>query len=183
MSDMSWAALRQVLVERYDELRSRLARRLGSVELASETLHEVYLRLDRSGPLGPVRNPDALLFRVASNIAIDRHRRERRLAKQQDIRAFLTIADAAPSPAELVEMRQEIARLESAIEELSPRRRTILLWSRVEGVPLRKIAGRLEISQRLVEIELRNALDHCAERLGRPVIKKFGPKLVGTSKE
>lgn len=182
MSDTSWATLRQLLVERYDVLRIRLTRRLGSADLASETLHETYLHLDRSGPLGHVRNPDALLFRVAANIAADHNRRERRLAKQRDIRALLTVPDEAPSPAQITEMRQEIACLEAAIEELPPRRRTILLLSRIEGVPLRKIAARLEISQRLVEIELKHALDHCAERVGRPVIKKFGPKPRETSK-
>ncbi len=182
MTDTRWASLRQLLAERYDELRARLARRLGSADLASETLHETYLHLGRGVPLGHVHNPDAFLFRVATNIATDRHRREKRLAKQRDIQAFLTLPDEAPNPEKLIEIRQEIERLETAIEELTTRRRTILLWSRIEGLPLREIASRLEISQRLVEMELKHALDHCAERVGRPVIKNFGPKPRETSK-
>ncbi|MEW6439021.1 MAG: sigma-70 family RNA polymerase sigma factor [Pseudomonadota bacterium] len=182
MTDTSWASLRQLLTERYDDLRARLARRLGSADLASETLHETYLHLNRGVPLGHVHNPEAFLFRVATNIATDRRRREKRLAKQRDIRALLAVPDEAPNPAQLIETRQEIERLEAAIEELTARRRTILLWSRIEGLPLRKIAARLEISQRLVEIELKHALDHCAERVGQPVIKKFGPKPRETSK-
>jgi RNA polymerase sigma-70 factor (ECF subfamily) len=51
----------------------------------------------------------------------------------------------------------------------------ILLASRLEGTPLRLIAGQLGISQRMVEIELKHALDHCAERLDRKVTKRFGP--------
>jgi RNA polymerase sigma-70 factor (ECF subfamily) len=67
------------------------------------------------------------------------------------------------------------------LEELTPRRRMILLASRVEEVTLQEIANRLGISQRLVEIELKHALDHCAERLQRQVVRRFGPKPRETS--
>jgi hypothetical protein len=50
MTETTWTTLRQVLVERYDELRRRLARRLGD-EKARETLHETWLHLrDKNGP-------------------------------------------------------------------------------------------------------------------------------------
>ena len=52
MNEVNLAALRQLLVERYDDLRQRLARRLGSMEFATEVLHETYLRLGRGEPPG-----------------------------------------------------------------------------------------------------------------------------------
>jgi hypothetical protein len=48
---------------------------------------------------------------------------------------------------------------------------------------LRDIAEHLGISQRLVEIELKHAVDHCAERLGKQVTRRFGPKPRQTSQE
>jgi len=101
--------------------------------------------------------------------------RERRRAPAGEIGALLDVADDAPSPDREIEARSEVAALERAIEELSPRRRTILLASRVQQLPLRQIAERLGVSQRLVEIELKQALAHCAERLERPLTQRFGP--------
>jgi RNA polymerase sigma-70 factor (ECF subfamily) len=42
-----------------------------------------------------------------------------------------------------------------------------LLASRVEGTPLWKIAEQLGLSQRMIDIELRHALQHCARRLNK----------------
>jgi RNA polymerase sigma factor (sigma-70 family) len=181
MTETTWATLRQHLAERYDEFRSRLARRLGSADRASETLHETYLRLDRAGHVGVVRSPGAFLLRIAINIAADDGRAERRRARRHDVRALLTVADEGASPETAAAARQELAALETALEELTERRRTILLWSRLEGLPLRAIAARLEISQRLVEIELKHALEHCAERLGKTRTQRFGPRPRKTS--
>ena len=46
----------------------RLTRRLGSADLAGEAIHEVFLRIERGGELGEVRNPQAYLYRMAANI-------------------------------------------------------------------------------------------------------------------
>ena len=43
MTDATWVALRQRLVEKYDELRIMLTGRLGSDDLARETLHETWI--------------------------------------------------------------------------------------------------------------------------------------------
>ncbi len=84
MIDTPWKALRDLLVEKYDELRVRLASRLGSTDLASESLNETYLRLNRSDNAEPVLNPYAYLFRMALNVATDRERANmRRLALSQ----------------------------------------------------------------------------------------------------
>ncbi|MCC8960078.1 sigma-70 family RNA polymerase sigma factor [Bradyrhizobium sp. Pear77] len=174
MTETTSTTLRQVLVERYDELRRRLARRLGD-ERARETLHETWLHLrDRNGP-GVVDSPIGYLLRSALNLAISRERQETRRIKRFEVQPMLEIADAAPGPEREVESREQIAHLEQVLEELTPRRRTILLASRLEGTPLREIAARLGVSQRLVELELKAALEHCAKRFNKKVTRRFGP--------
>jgi RNA polymerase sigma factor (sigma-70 family) len=69
-----------------------------------------------------------------------------------------------------------VEALQQALEGLTPRRREILLASRLEGVPLREIAQRHGISQRMVEIELRRALAYCSLRLDREAVQRFGPR-------
>lgn len=43
------------------------------------------------------------------------------------------------------------------------------------------IAEQIGISQRMVEIELKNALAHCAQRLNRKIVQRFGPRLSSSS--
>lgn len=181
MTESTWTALRQLLVDRYDELRRRLTRRLGSEELARETLHETWLHLHRKDEIGTVASPSGYVLRTAFNLATDRGREESRRARRFEIKSVLDYADEAPGPAREAEARLEIAALEEALEELTDRRRTILLASRLEGMTLNQIAAELGVSQRLVEIELKHALDHCAARLGKVVVRRFGPKPRETS--
>lgn len=183
MTATTWTALRQLLADRYDDFRRRLTRRLGSEELARETLHDTWIHLHRPHAVETVENPFSYLLSTAFNIATDRRRKESRLARRFEVRAVLEIADEAPSPEAEVEARRDIAALERALEELTPRRRAILLAARLEGMHLRQIADHLGISQRLVEMELKHAVDHCAERLGRKVTRRFGPRPRQTSQE
>src|SRR5262249_17511190 len=116
------------------------------------------------------------LLRIAFNIAVDRRRKASRLARQFEIKEVLDAPDDGPGAARVVEAREEMAALDRALEELTPRRRMILLASRLEGTPLRQLADQLGISQRMVEMELKFALEHCASRLNRnkKVTKHFG---------
>jgi RNA polymerase sigma factor (sigma-70 family) len=183
MTDEKRETLRQLLVLSYDDLRMRLTLRLGSAELAGDVLHETYLKLTEPAAVGDVRKPRLYLLRIATNIALKRLQRERRFFNLSDAKLALGIADDAPDPARIVESRVEIETLQNALQELSPRRREILLASRLDGVPLRELAARYGISQRMVEIDLRRALAHCALRLDRQAIQRFGPRPAQGSKD
>jgi RNA polymerase sigma-70 factor (ECF subfamily) len=175
MTETTWTTLRQILAERYDEFRYRLTRRLGSAELARETLHEMWLHLHDKDEPGVVQSPFGYLMRIALNLATERGRKETRRNRLFDVREMLDIADEAPGPDREVEARQQIELLEQVLDELTPRRRAILLASRLEGIPLAQIAEHLNLSQRFVEIELKTALAHCARRFGKKITRRFGP--------
>ena len=168
--------LRQLLLLNYDELRTQLARRLGSVEHASDALQDTWLRLEGGGQIGHVSQPQPYLLRIAYNIALKRRQRDRASMTLDDARAALDLVDDAPDPERVAEAKSELAAIDEALAELSPRRRDILLASRVEGIPLSEIAIRHNISQRMVEIELKSALMHCGWRLGRKIVQRFGPR-------
>jgi RNA polymerase sigma factor (sigma-70 family) len=174
VTETTWATLRQLLADQYDEFRHRLTSRLGSDERAREALHETWLHLHGKDVPGAVQSPTGYLLRAALNLATDRARRDARRTKRFEVRAMLDMIDEAPGPEQEVEAREQIALLEQALEELTPRRRVILLASRLEGIPLGRIADRLGLSQRLVEIELKAALEHCAKRFRRKLTRRFG---------
>jgi RNA polymerase sigma-70 factor (ECF subfamily) len=181
MSTTTAEALRALLVADYGELDRRLTRRLGSSDLASDVLQETYLRLERLRDVGAVRSPRAYLFRIALNIAHDRRRAEQRRLTTAEIDALLEIPDDRPDAARVIEDRSEVGLLREAIAELPERRRRVLLLSRIDGRPHREIAERLGVTVRTVETDLKQAVEHCAERLKRPVPGKFGFPAPGSS--
>jgi RNA polymerase sigma-70 factor (ECF subfamily) len=71
--------------------------------------------------------------------------------------------------------------LERALDELTPRRRAILIAARLEEVPHVEIAARFGISTRMVEKELRSALIHCGQRLEIKLTSRFGRRPPETS--
>lgn len=167
MSDANRTMLRSFLADRYDDLKQRLSRRLGSAELAGDALQDTYVRLGRAEVAGAVQSPAAYLFRMAFNVAMDRQRAEKRRLAHNEVQDLLHLVDDAPGPGQIAEARFEIEALEKAIAELTPRRRIILLAARLQGMPQREIANRLGVSLRLVEKELRLAQEHCAQKLGK----------------
>src|ERR1700748_806557 len=96
--ESSWAALRHLLVARYDEFQKRLTRRLGSADAAQETLHELYLRLERPESAGALQNPSSYLLTSALNLARDQWRAEKRREEPVDIEALYAIVDENPGP-------------------------------------------------------------------------------------
>lgn len=160
----TWSALRQLLVDHYDDLRRRLTRRLGSADRASEALHEVYLRLDRSDSPGTVSHPVAYLFRAAANVATDSWRAEGHRPRHVAV-GLDELRDPAPGPDGIVESRVQLAALAEAIARLPPRQRAILIAARFEGIPRAEIAKRYRISRRMVQTELAQALQACRNHL------------------
>lgn len=158
MTGTTWTALRDLLTHRYDDFRRRLIRQFGSEDIASETLHETWLRLDRPGDAGQVRSPPAFLLRIAANIAKDRQRGERRRTKRIELDDALDVVDPSPDPARTVEARLDLKKVEAAIAELPKRTQTILMASRLRGMTHQAIADELGISKRTVLYELKQAV-------------------------
>jgi RNA polymerase sigma factor (sigma-70 family) len=174
MNDALLVQLRDLLVARYDEIKWKLGRRLGNEELAGEVLQETYLHLGRPARIGTVRSPLHYILMIATNIARMRFRREKGWVSLDDVDQAVGLVDTAPDPAHSAEARSELAALQRAFDELTPRRRQILFAARVDGLRTGDIAVQLGISQRLVEMELKHALDHCALRLDRERVVRFG---------
>jgi RNA polymerase sigma factor (sigma-70 family) len=183
MTGTTWAALRDLLVLHYDELCRRLTRRLGSEQLARESLHETFLQVSRSGEIETVRRPESYLFGIALNMAAALRRSEVRQATSAEIASAIEFADEAARPAEAVEAILDLEALEAAIDELPPRRRAIFLAARVQELPIQAIADALSLSRRTIEVELKRALEHCADRLGRKVTQRFGPRRPDATRE
>ncbi|MCG3102049.1 RNA polymerase sigma factor, partial [Enterobacter sp. DRP3] len=77
--DRSPGSLRALFLERYNDFRSQLRRRLGSDDLAHDAMQEAFLKVNDLPASSSIQQPAAYLFRVALNIAEDQRRRDSRL--------------------------------------------------------------------------------------------------------
>ncbi len=159
--------LRLLLTERYNELKLRLTRRLGSTDWAEEALHDTYLRLDGTEALGQIANPAAYLFRAAFNTALNRQRAETRRLSEVDIETLLHIADDTPGAERILEGRSDLTLLKESMAALPRRQRSILLAARLEGLTRQQIALRFGISVSMVEKELKAAQARCVANFQR----------------
>lgn len=159
--ETSWAALRQLLVDHYDDLQRRLKKRLGSDDLARETLHELYLRMDRSGSAGTLQRPSTYLLTSAVNLARDRWRTENRRARRSTVDELYELIDENPGPDRAVAAQSELDAFNRALVQLTPRQQTIVVAVCFEQLSRPEIAARLQISRSLVQLELQRALEFC----------------------
>ena len=165
--------LQAVLESNYASLHRRLARHLGCAELASDSLHDAWLRLGEA-PAGGRRtvahSPVAYVFRVACNVATDSLRRHRAwlYADEEEGEAALVdgVADTAAGPERLAELHGDLRRLEQAVALLPRRHQQVLEALRVDEMSRHEVAQRHDMSLRNVDTALRQALDHCARHTG-----------------
>lgn len=165
MTDHALASLRRQFLERYDDLKARLTKRLGSNDLADDAMQDTWLRLAHAESIAAVERPRSYLFRMALNVAIDRRRTElRRPTSVVEIERLLEIADDMPTPERIVLARSELDHFKTIVNELPPRRRMVFMAARFGNVSRQEIADRMGISLRLVAKELQLALEHCVVR-------------------
>lgn len=168
MTDTVAARLCRLLIADYYELKGRLARRFRSEDFAGDVLHETWLRLgqaEAAPSLDKVRDPKAYLYRIALNVATDQQRSAKSWLAKAEIESLYRSAYEELDPARIVEARSDIEMLARAIDTLPPRRRAVFLAARIEQVPYKVIAARLGITVRVVDRELKAALDHFSDLL------------------
>jgi RNA polymerase sigma factor (sigma-70 family) len=146
------------LAKRYASLKQRLTRVLGNDDLASDALHDTWLRLNSKEDYGSVQNPGAYLMRMTVNIAVNMHRRQRRVLTGDDVEMLLNeAADPAPGPEQLAEVRSDMDALQKFMDRMPERRRHIVFLVHCEELEQREVAERLGVSERTVAYELRRA--------------------------
>ncbi|CAB3737996.1 MULTISPECIES: RNA polymerase sigma factor [Achromobacter] len=158
-------SLRALFLERYNDFRNQLRRRLGSDDLAHDAMQEAFLKVNDLPASSSIQQPAAYLFRVALNIAEDQRRRDSRLLTGVEISELIHLADEAADPARIAQGRNQIDAFQRALQKLPERTQQMVLAARVHELPHAEIARRYGVSERIVSKELKRALDHCAQEL------------------
>jgi RNA polymerase sigma factor (sigma-70 family) len=135
------------LTDNREEMVRFAGRISGDVAGAEDLVQEAWLRCDSAMQGDNVAKPAHLFWRVLRNLSIDRHRRiaveARVLADDADGAA---VAHDQPAIDEMLIAREELIRVQRAMEGLDDRMRAAFEMHRFEGAKLREIAVRLGIS-------------------------------------
>jgi RNA polymerase sigma factor (sigma-70 family) len=156
-------------------LQRFLERMLGRKDLAEDVAQEAYLKLYRMSRPDEVNCPRALLFDVATKLAIDRLRQQRAEVAVTGASAEMNdVPDESPRPERRAVLDEAMQRHTRIIEELHPNLRQVFVMRFVTQMPRQQIADQLHISVGAVEQSLTRALMHCRERLAAHGIDWLG---------
>jgi RNA polymerase sigma-70 factor (ECF subfamily) len=155
----------EMLYRRYGAwLGAALVRRFGSVitPFAEDLVQETYVRIAPYQAAGAIRHPQALLMRIASNIARDHLRRE-----QVSRRASPDFQGRPEQGADIHQEAEQVAalQLKELILSLPPKLRDVFVLSRFGGLTYEEIAHHCGVSVKTVEWRMTKALALCASRL------------------
>lgn len=173
MSESSRERLRGLIRQQYGYLVSRLAAHIGSRDLAQDALHDAFVRLERAQVADEVNEPTSYILRMASNIARNRLRRDNRLLGGDEMRALLDVPDETQDPGGSSEHLSDMAVVKRAMLALSERRRGLLVQAWLEERPTSELAVEHGISVRMVQLEIKAALEDIKRTIASPNVIPF----------
>lgn len=117
--------------------------------------HDIYVRILEAAERERPTQPKAFLFSVAKNLLIDRARRDRIVAIDllEDVDSLNVLIDEV-SPERRASGREQLQRLSALFDRLPERRRQVVWMRRIEDLPQKEIARRLNIAEATVEKHL-----------------------------
>jgi RNA polymerase sigma factor (sigma-70 family) len=120
---------------------------------------EVYVRICESARQRLPDHTKRFVLTTARNLIINRMRHEHVVPIEAvaDVDA-LGLAIDAPGPDQVAMARDELRRLQGALDCLSPRCREVVVLAHVEGLAGHEIAARMNISQATVSEHLANGI-------------------------
>lgn len=151
--------------------RSALTRYAGTISgsqaLADDIVQEAWLKLRDAHDPALIREPLGYLYRVVRNLAIDARRalnRETARDAGPADEVLPGVADAGPSPERTATVRQELASVLDALEELPERTRLAVRMNRMEGRKLKDVAEHLGLSVGRTHALIVEGVAHCDRR-------------------
>ena len=127
---------------------------------------EIYARVCEAAQQQIPHSPKSFLFTTARNFLIDlvRHSRVVQIEAMADLEA-LDIPSDQPGPEREVSAREELRAVHAAIRRLPPRCQQSVVLRKIEGLSLREIGVRMNISEKTVERHLTEGLRALADVL------------------
>ena len=166
------ASLIAVYLERRADLERFFAVRLRSAAAAEDLVQEIFVRLASADAPRDVHSPAAYLYRLGTNLMLDRLRGERRAGRReaawqdtQTSRMNGEEVSSEPSAETALAARQRLELIRLSLGDLSPQTQRVFRMHKFEGMTHPQVAQTLGISRSAVEKHMMAALKHLAARL------------------
>ena len=165
-------ALIAVFLRKRPDLVRFFARRTGSEAEAEDLVQEIFLKI-RDLPSGDaVQSPEAFLYRVGSNLLLDRIKQSRRQSARDGAWRQARVGrhgdEAANEPAadDAVAARRRLEALVAALDELPPQTARAFRRHKFDGLSQGEVAAEMGVSRSSVEKYIMAALKHLLARVG-----------------
>ena len=131
-----------------------------------DLVQDIYVRVCEAAAKEIPDPAKPFVFTVARNLLIDRLRREHVVPIEtvEDLDA-LNIAIDTPGPDQTLIMREELRRVQAALDCLPRRAREAVILRKIEGLSWREIGQRMGIADRTVNRHLTDAMHALADML------------------
>jgi RNA polymerase sigma factor (sigma-70 family) len=163
------ALIERLFVEQGGRLRAFLGRRVRRQPEIAELVQEVYVRMLGVRDIESLRNPEAYLYTVASNLAKEHAVRERAAQQAIDLDdpSVQELLAEVPAFGASIDTEQRVKRLRQLLRQLPPKCHAAVVLAYWHGLTYDAIAERLDVSPHMVKKYLSQALMHCRRRMAR----------------
>jgi RNA polymerase sigma-70 factor (ECF subfamily) len=141
-------------------------RRIHNFSEAEDLTQEVLLRISHKSDTLDTSRPDAYIFQIAANLLRDRARRANVRNAYLKATSLEEECIEERDPDRVLQGKQSLATVVSALREMPERTRTIFILFRLENLKQQEIAGMLGVSVRTVEQHVMRASLFLRERFG-----------------
>jgi len=149
-----------------DKLYRYALRIVGDVMEAEDVVQELLIKLwKKKEYFKTIDNKEAWCMTLTRNMSIDKTRK--RKFRTNDISEFHFIKDAGRSPYEQVQSRDNLGRLESIIEGLSEKHKTVIQLRDIEGYSYKEISSITGYTTDQVKVYLHRARHHLKKKINR----------------
>lgn len=145
-------------------LKRYLRRFIKSREAADDLAQEAFLRAFAAESGHLIDTPKPFLFKVARNLALNELARQSSMAIEPlgDFESLEVLEDSSQVAVDdVVDSRERIRLLARAIAALPPQCAKVFILRKMQGLPQKEIAVRLNISVRTVENHVALGLSRC----------------------
>lgn len=156
------------LIAAYLRKRADLVRfftlRTGSAAAGEDVVQDLYVKLTETETPADLRSPEAFLYRMGSNLMLDRAKAQRRAAARDHAWSQTGVGDGPepiarePPADEAVASRQRLQRLLAALDRLPPQVASAFRLHKFDGLSHGEVATRMGVSRSSVEKYIMTAL-------------------------
>jgi RNA polymerase sigma-70 factor (ECF subfamily) len=157
----------RLFTQHHRALQDFFRRRIRGKSAAPDLMQEVYVRMLRVSDVDAIRNPEAYLYTVASNLLREHAILERRQSNNINIEdvGIQDLLGELPAFDGRLDTDRRISRLRMLFGRLSPKCRATVILRYRDELTYEEIGNRLGVSSNMVKKYLAQAINHCRCRM------------------